>query len=85
MFYKLEAFTYEGCPVIGNLDTETPYKEKEFFFTTLAEAEAEIGKQIKSGERYLYFLWFFRITCLPRAWTWRGLVWFGMRGPLGPG
>ena len=39
MFYKLEAFTYEGCPVIGNLDTETPYKEKEFFFTTLAEAE----------------------------------------------
>ena len=65
MFYKLEAFTYEGCPVIGNLDTETPYKEKEFFFTTLAEAEAEIGRQIQSAQRYLYFLWFFRITCLP--------------------
>ncbi len=65
MFYKLEAFTYEGCPVIGNLDTETPYKEKEFFFNTLAEAEAEMNKQIHSGERYLYFLWFFRITSLP--------------------
>lgn len=55
MFYKLEAFTYEGCSVIGNLDTETPYKEKEFFFNTLAEAEAEMNKQIHSGERYLYF------------------------------
>lgn len=65
MFYKLEAFTYEGCSVIGNLDTETPYKEKEFFFNTLAEAEAEMNKQIHSGERYLYFLWFFRITSLP--------------------
>lgn len=65
MFYKLEAFSYMGYPTFGNSDAETPCKEKEFFFTTLAEAEAEMNRQIHSGVKYLYFLWFFRITSLP--------------------
>lgn len=67
--YKLEAFTYEGSPQLKNLDTETPYRAREYYYRTLDSAEAEIQRILSSDdpmdELLVEYVWFFLITEIP--------------------
>ena len=64
-FYKLEAFTYEGSIVQENLDTETPWRAREYYYKTLEAAESEIRRLLQEDDLLVEYLWFFVITVIP--------------------
>lgn len=64
-FYKLVAFTYEGSIVMENLDTETPWRAREYYYRSLESAEAEIRRMLQDDYLLSDHVWFFMITEIP--------------------
>lgn len=49
----------------GNLETETPWRAREYYFRSIASAEAEIRRMLQEDGLLAEYVWFFMITEIP--------------------